>query len=127
MLYMALVYFMNATAPRLAGKFQVSLTVIKLVPILLMAVIGTVAGLRSGLIVENFTAAAAADAVESPLFAALAATSFAYEGWVIATTINAEIKNAKRNLPLPWCSAWAPSCSSICSTTWASPGRSPTP
>ena len=100
MLYMALVYFMNATAPRLAGKFQVSLTVIKLVPILLMAVIGTVAGLRSGLIVENFTAAAAADAVENPLFAALAATSFAYEGWVIATTINAEIKNAKRNLPL---------------------------
>ena len=100
MFYMALVYFMNATAPRLAGKFQVSLTVIKLVPILLMAVIGTVAGLRSGLIVENFTAAAAADAVESPLFAALAATSFAYEGWVIATTINAEIKNAKRNLPL---------------------------
>ena len=56
MLYMALVYFMNATAPRLAGKFQVSLTVIKLVPILLMAVIGTAAGLRSGLIVENFTA-----------------------------------------------------------------------
>ena len=100
MLYMALVYFMNATAPKLAGKFQISLTVIKLVPILLMAVIGTVAGLRSGLIVENFTAAAVIDAVDNPLFAALAATSFAYEGWVIATTINAEIKNAKRNLPL---------------------------
>ena len=45
-------------------------------------------------------ARAAADAAENPLFAALAATSFAYEGWVIATTINAEIKNAKRNLPL---------------------------
>ena len=100
MFYMVLVYFMNATAPKLAGKFQVSLTVIKLVPILLMAVIGTAAGLRSGLIVENFTATAAADAAENPLFAALAATSFAYEGWVIATTINAEIKNAKRNLPL---------------------------
>ena len=100
MLYMAMVYFMDATAPRLAGRFQVSLTVVKLVPILLMAVIGTVAGLRSGLIVENFTAAVSADAAENPLFAALAATSFAYEGWVIATTINAEIKNAKRNLPL---------------------------
>ena len=28
------------------------------------------------------------------------ATAFAYEGWIIATSINAELKNAKRNLPL---------------------------
>ena len=98
--YMVLVYFINATAPKLAGHFQVSLTVIKLIPILLMGVIGTIAGLRSGLIVENFTAVVAGDISKYPLFTALAATSFAYEGWVIATTINAEIKNAKRNLPL---------------------------
>ena len=33
------------------------------------------------------------------LFTAVCATSFAYEGWIIATTINAELKDAKKNLP----------------------------
>jgi len=28
------------------------------------------------------------------------ATSFAYEGWIIATSINAELRDAKKNLPL---------------------------
>lgn len=35
----------------------------------------------------------------SILFAAVCATSFAYEGWIIATTINSELKDSKRNLP----------------------------
>ena len=30
----------------------------------------------------------------------MAATAFAYEGWIIATSINAELKNARRNLPI---------------------------
>lgn len=100
MFYLILVYFINTVAPRLAGRLQVSMTIIKLIPILLMAVIGTIAGLKSGLIIENFTSTALTTTVEAPLFTALAATAFAYEGWVIATTINAEIRNAKRNLPL---------------------------
>ena len=36
---------------------------------------------------------------ESPLFAAVCSTAFAYEGWIIATSINSEIKDSKRNLP----------------------------
>ena len=100
MLYMVMIYFLNTVAPKLAGHFEVSMTVVKLVPILLMAAVGTAAGLRSGLLVENFTVILAGDAAQHPLFTALAATAFAYEGWVVATTINAEIKNAKRNLPL---------------------------
>ena len=36
----------------------------------------------------------------SPLFATVCATAFAYEGWIIATSINSEIKNSKKNLPL---------------------------
>jgi APA family basic amino acid/polyamine antiporter len=37
-------YTLNAFSPKLAGKFQISATVIKLVPITLMAVVGTIAG-----------------------------------------------------------------------------------
>ena len=76
MLYMALVYFMNATAPRLAGKFQVSLTVIKLVPILLMAVIGhcSRAALRSDC--GELHRRRGRGCGGKPLFAALAAHLF---------------------------------------------------
>ena len=93
-------YVVNALSPILAGKIQVSTTIIKLIPLLLMAVVGTIVGLNNGLLVENFTTVA--DATLSPstaLFTAVCATAFAFEGWIIATVINAELKDAKRNLP----------------------------
>lgn len=94
-------YALNALSPKLAGKFQVSTTVIKLIPLALMAVVGTIAGLKTGILVENFTSGVIADVTsENPLFTAVVATAFAYEGWIIATSINAELKDAKKNLPL---------------------------
>ena len=47
----------NAYAPKLAGKLQVSTTAIKLVPLVLMAVVGTIVGLSNGLTVQAFTTA----------------------------------------------------------------------
>ena len=63
-------YVLNALSPRLAGKFQVSATIIKLIPLVLMAVVGTIAGLINGLTIEALT-----------------------------TAINAELKDSKKNLP----------------------------
>ncbi|MBQ6999138.1 MAG: APC family permease [Clostridia bacterium] len=101
-LFLVLSFAMNALSPVLAGKFQVSTTVIKLIPLLLMGVIGSIVGLSNGMIKENFTTVV--EVVEGgnikALFTALIATVFAYEGWIIATSINAELKNAKRNLPI---------------------------
>jgi APA family basic amino acid/polyamine antiporter len=96
-------YTMNALSPRLAGKFQVSATVIKLIPIALMAVVGTVVGFANGTLTNNFTTVvgeAVGGTASGGLFAAVVATVFAYEGWIVATSINAELKNPKRNLPL---------------------------
>lgn len=103
-------YALNALSPVIAGKFQVSTTFIKLVPLLLMAVVGTIYGLINGITVDNFTqivdpavfdeigiAVPASDF--DAVFSAVCATVFAYEGWIIATSINAEIKDAKKNLP----------------------------
>ncbi len=99
--YLIASYSMNALSPKLAGKFQVSTTVIKIIPLLLMGVVGTIAGLKNGILVSNFTSGVIADvASTNPLFTAVVATSFAYEGWIIATSINAELKDAKKNLPL---------------------------
>ena len=99
--YLCATYAMNALSPKLAGKYQTSTTVIKLIPLGLMAVVGVIYGLTSGMLAENFTTQAAVETVSgNPLFAAVCATAFAYEGWIIATAINAEIKDSKRNLPL---------------------------
>lgn len=93
-------YALNALSPKLAGKFQVSTTIIKLIPLALMAVLGTIFGLSNGVLVSNFTSGVIADVKSTnPLFTAVVATAFAYEGWIIATTINAELKDSKKNLP----------------------------
>lgn len=94
------VFFMNSIAPRIAGKFQISATFIKLVPLFLMAIVGTIKGLTNGLLIENFTTVVNEDiSTSSGLFKAVVATAFAYEGWICATSINAELKDAKKNLP----------------------------
>lgn len=93
-------YALNALSPVLAGKFQVSTTIIKLIPLALMAVVGTIVGLTSGMTVSNFTTAVTEINTSTALFTAVVATAFAYEGWIIATSINAELKDAKKNLPL---------------------------
>ncbi len=95
-------YTMNVLSPKLAGKFQVSATVIKLIPIFLMAIVGTLVGFFNGTLTNNFVTVVseAVGGTSGGLFAAIVATVFAYEGWIVATSINAELKDAKKNLPL---------------------------
>ena len=94
-------FAINALSPIIAGKFQVTTTVIKLIPLVFMAVAGTIFGLMNGLTVRNFTHVATAGvSAGGGLFASVVAVAFAYEGWIIATSINAELKNSKKNLPL---------------------------
>jgi len=106
LLFMCGAYFMNALSPKLAGKFQVTTTFAKLIPLVLMMVVGVIYGLSTGQLAENFSMEALAavtdtgSAAGDTLFAAVVATAFAYEGWIIATSINSELKDAKRNLPI---------------------------
>ena len=94
-------YAVNTLSPVLAGKFQVAATVIKVIPLILMGIVGLIVGLSNGLTVENFsTIVNPVESTGKALFTAVVATAFAYEGWIIATSINAELKNAKKNLPL---------------------------
>lgn len=96
-------YAINALSPKLAGKFQTSTTIIKLIPLSLMAVGGLIAGIFSPthMLSSNLaTSGATAGMGSAPLLAAVCATAFAYEGWILTTSINAELKDAKKNLPV---------------------------
>lgn len=98
--YLCLAYVVNILAPKLAGKFQVSTTIIKLIPIVIIVVVGTTLGLIGGNTVEAFVQTQEAGGDFASVFAGIAAAAFAYEGWIIATSVNAELRNAKRNLPI---------------------------
>ncbi len=96
-------YGINILSPKIAGKLQVGMTVIKLIPLILMGIVGTIAGLCNGTTMEvlNYVNTDAYVAVDGAgFFKAIVGFAFAYEGWILATSINAELKNAKRNLPL---------------------------
>lgn len=98
--FLCLDYAMNALSPRIAGRFQVSTTVIKMIPLILMAVIGSIVGLMNGSMAQNFAQASVATvSAGTGLMKSVVAVAFAYEGWILATSINAELKDAKKNLP----------------------------
>ena len=93
--------FMNAIAPKLASKTQISTTVIKLIPLLLMAAVGMYKGLTTGQLATNFAVGSASEvSMISGLTAAVVSLAFAFEGWILVTSINAELKDSKKNLPL---------------------------
>lgn len=103
-LYLILSYAINSLSPIVAGKLQVSTTAIKLIPIGLMAIVGTIYGLcfvpeggTMPMLISNFSSIK--NSGIDKLFGAVVATAFAYEGWIMATTINSELKDAKKNLP----------------------------
>jgi APA family basic amino acid/polyamine antiporter len=98
-IYMVLFFLLNIYSPVLAGKWQVSATVIKLIPLALVAIVGLFSGLANGQTVSSFANAAQTVSSGGGLAVATLATAFAYEGWIIATSINAELKDAKRTLP----------------------------
>lgn len=98
--YLILSFILNVVSPKISGKFQVSTTIIKLIPLVIMAVVGTVFGIINGQTLANLTADTSS-MVESSgsFFGAIVAFAFAYEGWIIATSINAELHDSKKNLP----------------------------
>ena len=97
--FMIVTYTMNALAPRLAGRFAITTTVIKLIPLLLMAVVGTIVGLGNGMTSFNFTHVVTEIPFAEGLFGAVVSLAFAFEGWICATSIGTELENPKKNMP----------------------------
>jgi len=99
--YLIAIYALNTLSPKLSGKFQVSTTFIKLIPLVVMGIVGTTAGLINGTTLANLTDTAYVPAaIGNPFFVALVATVFAYLGWDTVISINSEVDNPKRNLPI---------------------------
>lgn len=98
--FLGLTYAVNTVSPKIAGKLQTSTTIIKMIPLVAMSIIGIIYGLYHHTLQENIVVTQTPTTpLTNPLFAAVCATAFAYEGWIIAISINSEIKDSKRTLP----------------------------
>ncbi len=98
-IYLVLGFALNYFSPKLAARFQVSATVIKLIPLVAIGVVGTISGVINGVTTSTLSEATRQTLGGGGFAAAVVACSFAYEGWQIAVTVNAEIKDAKKTLP----------------------------
>lgn len=98
--YLCLFFALNSLSPKLAGKLQVSTTLVKMVPIIAMAVMGTFVGLSNGNLINDFTNPTYTISSSSGLMGGVVSVAFACEGWILATSISSELKDARRNLPL---------------------------
>ena len=88
------IFLMNVLSVKLGGYFQNASTVIKLIPIIVVAFAGIFFG--------DTSAAFESVKQNSSLgwLAAVAPIAFAYDGWVVSTSISNEIRNSERNLPI---------------------------
>ncbi|MDF2587793.1 MAG: family permease [Anaerocolumna sp.] len=97
--FMVFFYAVNILSVKLGGYFQNISTIIKLVPLIGIAVFGVFFGQAHPEIPEGITLAMKSN-VGIGWLAALAPIAFSYDGWIIATSITNEVKKPEKNMPL---------------------------
>lgn len=97
--YMVLLYLINILSFKLGGYFQNISTVVKLIPLLGVALLSIFWGIQNPALPEGVKLVSKGD-VGWRWLAALAPIAFSFDGWVVSTSITNEVKNPKRNMPL---------------------------
>ena len=90
-----MIYILNGLSSKLGGLFQNASTIIKLIPLILIAIAGIILGEPS-----SITSVELSSAVKSTgWIAAIAPIAFSFDGWIVSTTIGHEVRDSRRNLP----------------------------
>lgn len=92
--YIVILYVFNILSAKLGGYIQNGTTIIKLIPLFLIAIAGLVAGDPVQAITETPRSVGVGG-----LMSAIPAIAFSFDGWSISTAICHEIKDSKKNLP----------------------------
>lgn len=88
-------FIMNTLSAKLGGYFQNLSTIIKLIPLVIIAVAGVFWGDVTTIELSDIT-----NMKSLGWITAIAPIAFSFDGWIIATSVGHEIKNAKKNLPI---------------------------
>lgn len=89
------IFIINAISVKFGSVFQNASTIIKLIPLIIIAVAGLFLGNSSTIVSTNI-----GEAVKSTgWIAAIAPIAFSFDGWIVSTSIGHEVRDSKRNLP----------------------------
>ncbi|MDF2567557.1 MAG: amino acid permease, partial [Oscillospiraceae bacterium] len=94
--FMTISFVYNVLSPKFGGYFQNATTVIKLIPLFILAIFGLIFGDPIG----GFSAMSSSEIKGVGWISAVGPIAFMFDGWIVSTSIAHEIKKSKRNLPL---------------------------
>lgn len=98
-LYLLFFYGINLISVKIGGYFQNATTLIKLIPLLVIAIAGFFWG-QPHPVLEEGVALVTTQNVGFAWLAALVPIAYSFDGWIIATNITNEVKNPKKNMTL---------------------------
>lgn len=93
--FLVFCFIYNVFFIKLGAFVQSSATIIKMIPLLLLGVLGIVFGDP----VSGFMNVHPDTILSTSWLAALGPIAYSYDGWVVATSISHEVHDAKRNVP----------------------------
>lgn len=95
-IFLIFIFIVNSLSVKLGGIFQNASTLIKLIPLILIAC--------GGLFLNNDVSVINRNDLQmlssTSWLAAIAPIAFSFDGWIVSTSISHEIKNSQKNLPL---------------------------
>ena len=92
-------YFFNTLSAKLGGLFQNASMIIKLIPLIAIAVIGLAFGNPAQTVSASYKTFSQSVGGLGWI-AAFGPVAFSFDGWIVSTSICHEIKNSKKNLPI---------------------------
>jgi APA family basic amino acid/polyamine antiporter len=96
---LTVLFLLNTLSAKLGGYIQNIAMIIKLIPLMIIAIAGFLFGNPGERTIHDIQSFRAASGTFGWL-AAFAPIAFSFDGWIVATSICHEIKNSRRNLPL---------------------------
>ncbi|OON97137.1 MAG: amino acid permease [Epulopiscium sp. Nele67-Bin005] len=93
--YIIVLFGTNILSAKLSGFFQTASTIIKLIPLLVIAFAGLMVGDPSYIRTTDVT-----QMQSLGWLSAIAPIAFSFDGWIAATSIGHQIKDSTKNLPL---------------------------
>lgn len=97
---LTLLFVLNTISAKIGGYLQNLSMIIKMIPLIIIAVAGLVFGNPTTFITNDINNFGASALSSFGWVAAFAPIAYSFDGWIVSTSICHEIKNSKRNLPL---------------------------
>ena len=95
LIFCILCFIYNTLSPKLGGLFQNYSTVIKMLPLILLAIFGLIYGDP----ISGLSKLSSNSINGLAWISAIGPIAFAYDGWIVSTSIAHEVKDSKRNMP----------------------------